>query len=88
MLETTSCPPLGKTHGVKASLNRTLLQAQQHKMKLRTYERFQGDHFEEVMRKHALNPKALQMELHVQRFADVREPRSKEGCQLPLLRAS
>jgi hypothetical protein len=70
-IKSTSASPLGKTLGVKGSLSRTLLQVQQHRSKLETFEKFQGEHFEDLMRQHAANPKAIDMELHLQRYADV-----------------
>ena len=71
-VKSSSHPPLGKTLGVKGTLNRTLLQVQQHRHQLGSFEQFQGEHFEDLMRQHAANPKAMSMELHMQRFADVR----------------
>lgn len=73
-VKSTYHPPLGNTLGVKGTLNRTLLQVQQHRHQLGTFEHFQGEHFEDLMRQHAANPKAMSMELHMQRYAEVRGP--------------
>lgn len=71
-LKSSYAPPLGKSLGIKSELNRTLLEARNHRTNLQTFESFQGEHFEDVVRKHAKNPKALAMELRALPFANVR----------------
>lgn len=71
-LKSSYAPPLGKSLGIKSELNRTLLEARHHRSKLQTFDFFQGEHFEDVVRKHAGNPKALAMEMRTLPFANVR----------------
>lgn len=63
---------MGKTLGIKSELNRTLLEARNHRSQLHNFDYFQGEHFEDVIRKHAKNPKAIALEMHTLPFADVR----------------
>eukprot|EP00892_Ulva_mutabilis_P002598 jgi/Ulvmu1/12339/UM089_0023.1 len=69
-LKSSYAPPLGKSLGIKSELNRTLLEARHHRSQLHNFEYFQGEHFEDLLRRHAKNPKAIAMELHTQPFVD------------------
>lgn len=71
-LKSSFAPPLGKSLGIKSELNRTLLEARHHRSQLQNFDFFQGEHFEDVIRRHAKNPKTLAIEMHTLPFADVR----------------
>ena len=63
---------LGKTLGIKSTLNRGMLEAQNHRTKLERHQLAELAQTEELLRQRAANPKATLQSLHLQPFADVR----------------